>query len=230
MIYVTGDIHGDVQRFSVANLLRQGIVLTAEDTVIICGDFGLVWYDPPTKEERYGLEWLAAQPCTFVFVDGNHENFDMLKTFPVEKWKGGRVQPIRKNVLHLLRGEIFTIEGHTFFCFGGATSIDKEWRIMGESWWPEENATQGEFEYAERNLASHGWSVDYVVTHTAPEKWKQRWGDSVFWKDVCKTAQMLDSIEDRVTYKKWFFGHLHIDDHADGKKDMWLYEDIIKLL
>ena len=229
MIYITGDIHGDVGRFSADNLLRQGIVLTAEDTVIICGDFGLVWCDPPSREERHGLDWLEAQPCTFLFVDGNHENFDMLKVFPVEQWQGGRVQPILRNVLHLLRGEIFTIEGKTFFCFGGAASTDKQWRIMGKSWWPEENATQGEFEYAERKLAAHGWNVDYVITHTAPEKWKQRWGDSAFWKDVCKTAQLLDSFEDRLTYKKWFFGHMHMDDHDAGRKDVWLYEDIIQV-
>lgn len=229
MIYVTGDIHGELSRFSAERLKLQGITLTAADTVIICGDFGLVWNDPPAEWEIQGLDFLANQPCTFVFVDGNHENFDKIGSFPIEQWQGGRVQYIRKNVLHLLRGEVFVIEGHSFFCFGGAASIDKAWRVAGRSWWPEENASLEEFEYAEVNLEAQGWRVDYVVTHTPPEKWKKRLGDLAFWKDTCKTAQLLDSIEDRLTYKKWFCGHMHINNHKEGRPDVWLYEDIVKV-
>ena len=31
---------------------------------------------------------------TFVFLDGNHENFDFLATFPVEQWNGGKIHRI----------------------------------------------------------------------------------------------------------------------------------------
>jgi hypothetical protein len=42
----------------------------------------------------------------------------------VENWHGGKVQAIRKNVLHLMRGQIYEIEGQTFFIMGGAACHD----------------------------------------------------------------------------------------------------------
>lgn len=59
-----------------------------------------------------------------MFVDGNHENFDKLYQYPEKDWHGGRVHEIRPNVLHLMRGHVFDIQGHSFFCMGGAMSHD----------------------------------------------------------------------------------------------------------
>ena len=62
----------------------------------------------------------------------------MLKEYPVTLWNGGYVQKITDSVIHLMRGQVFTIEGKKIFVFGGAESIDKEYRIPGVSWWPQE--------------------------------------------------------------------------------------------
>lgn len=44
MIYITGDTHGDVTRFSMDNFPEQKTFTDQnENYVIICGDFGLVW-------------------------------------------------------------------------------------------------------------------------------------------------------------------------------------------
>ena len=39
MIYVTGDIHGEVERFSEKEIKR----LKKQDTLIVLGDFGFLW-------------------------------------------------------------------------------------------------------------------------------------------------------------------------------------------
>ena len=62
---------------------------------------------------------IIALPFTVLFVSGNHENFDLLKVLPTEEWHGGKVQFIRPHVIHLLRGQVFEIEGYTFFTMGG---------------------------------------------------------------------------------------------------------------
>ena len=61
-----------------------------------------------------------------LWIDGNHENFDRLYSdeFPVLDFQGGKVHQIRDNVLHLMRGHVFTLQDHTFFAFGGASSHD----------------------------------------------------------------------------------------------------------
>lgn len=40
-VYITGDIHGDVTRFSEFYIPNES-ELTEQDCIIVCGDFGLV--------------------------------------------------------------------------------------------------------------------------------------------------------------------------------------------
>lgn len=123
-VWITGDIHGNPQRFSTDNFPEQK-EMTKDDVVIILGDFGLVWdYSGENKTEKYWLDWLENKPFTTLFVDGNHDNFDRLDDYPIEKWHGGNVHFIRPSVIHLMRSQIFNIEDKLFFTFGGASSHD----------------------------------------------------------------------------------------------------------
>lgn len=101
MIYITGDTHSDVSRFSTTEFPEQ-MLMSKNDYVIVCGDFGLVWNG--SKRENYWLDWLENKPFTTLFVSGNHENFDMLKTYPIEEWHGGKVQFIRPSIIHIRIG------------------------------------------------------------------------------------------------------------------------------
>lgn len=107
MIFITGDCHGDYRRFS-ANIFPEQRGMTKEDFVIICGDFGL-WDE--SGEQKYWRKWLSEKPFTTLWVDGNHENYDLLKTYPVECWRGGKVQFITPDIIHLMRGQVYDIEG-----------------------------------------------------------------------------------------------------------------------
>lgn len=77
MVYVTGDIHGDIRRFSKKAFPNQK-ELTTDDIVIIFGDFGVIWFSDEDKEEKYNLDILESKKYTIAFIDGNHENFDRL--------------------------------------------------------------------------------------------------------------------------------------------------------
>ena len=89
---------------------------------------------------------------TTLFIDGNHENFEQLNSYAVEQWNGGKVHIIEDNMIHLMRGQIFTIDGLKFFTFGGAYSIDKMSRAEGISWFPEEIPSREEYEEGWANL------------------------------------------------------------------------------
>ena len=130
MIYITGDIHGSPERLGVHSFYEQK-EMTRDDIVIICGDFGMVWEESgESASEQYWLKWLEDKPFTTVFVCGNHENFDRLYQYPVKEWHGGKVHEIRPHVLHLMRGEVFDIEGVKFFAFGGASSMISEMVLL----------------------------------------------------------------------------------------------------
>ena len=123
MIYATGDTHGNFQRFAPEHFPEQA-GMTKEDYMIICGDFGGVW-DGGKKEGR-NLDWLEDLPFTTLFISGNHENFDLLSKYPTEEWNGGKIQRIRPHVIHLMRGQVFDLQGYSFFTMGGARSHDIE--------------------------------------------------------------------------------------------------------
>jgi hypothetical protein len=226
-IYITGDTHGDFTRFSTKRLRKRGIELTKDDYVIICGDFGGVWYHqdhPSYKSDLYWQKWLANKPWTTLFVDGNHENFSVLNSYPVEEWCGGRVHHIVKDkVIHLMRGEIFTIEGKTFLAMGGATSHDKEHRIENISWWREEEPNYEEWSNAYENLYDHRFYVDYVITHCASHPQLYAFDDT----PVEREFRILYNETD-LYFKHWYFGHYHMD-KSFSEHFTCLYHNIIKL-
>ncbi len=172
-IYITGDLHGDPEDIQA---IPERYPIGKGDLLLLTGDFGVPWYDSyyikGWRKDREILDWLDRQSYITAFVDGNHENFDNLYAKSIEVRWGGKVHKINDRIFHLCRGEVFDflVDGKKTFVFGGATSVDKEWRTIGESWWPEENASQEEKDYGISQLEALRWNVDYVITHTAPKQ------------------------------------------------------------
>ena len=133
MIYITGDTHGNID-FGKLKKYFSKIYVTHEDYLIILGDVGIVW-----SEYEHYINDYNSLGLTVLFVDGNHENFELLEKFPVILFKGARCHRLTKNIYHIIRGEIININGLSFFCMGGATSIDRIYRVNRVSWWEEEN-------------------------------------------------------------------------------------------
>ena len=109
MIYVTGDFHGKLSRFDDTKLKK----LKKGDTLVICGDFGFIW-DGGKKESEI-LAKLGAKKYNIAFIDGTHENFDLLSKFKTVRWMGAKAQHITGNIYHLLRGQIYDIDGEKVF-------------------------------------------------------------------------------------------------------------------
>ena len=120
-IFITGDTHGDFCRFR-PDIFYEQEHMSKEDLVLVCGDFGGIWYGDPRDDA--GLDWLDSLPYTTAFVLGNHENYDAYKGYPKEEWHGGQIQRIRPSVLHLMRGQVYELNGRKFFTMGGASSHD----------------------------------------------------------------------------------------------------------
>ena len=108
MIYITGDTHGEYGRFSNKRMRKQGMELDEKDYVIVCGDFGLCCAKDKTFD--YNCKNLAEKKYTILWVQGNHDNYDMIAEYPVEEWHGGKVRHIvRDKVILLERGQVFEI-------------------------------------------------------------------------------------------------------------------------
>lgn len=251
MIFFTGDIHGNPVRLS-SEYFPEGKTLTKDDYVIICGDFGLVWNAfSESKQEKYWLKWLDEKPWTTLVVDGNHENFERLYTYPVKEWNGGLVHEIRPSILHLMRGQVFQLQNKTFFTFGGASSHDirdgileiddpriKQWqrdfnklfRVNHYTWWKEEIPTQEEMQIGFETLAKHNHHVDYIVTHCPPTSVLKQMdgGRGVYQADIL--SDYLQQIKEQTQYTQWMFGHMHQNTNFHHEKAVCLYEQICRLM
>lgn len=221
MLYITGDTHGEFDEFM--NRLAK-YNLTPSDTVIVCGDFGFVWGDP---YHNAMLKELSKQNFTICFVDGNHENFEILYMHPEEDWHGGRIHRVERNVIHLMRGQIFEIEGKTFFTFGGAYSRDKYMRRKNISWWEQELPTNEEYKTAANNLEAAGYRVDYVLTHQIPNRIIYALNFAPDPHD-CELTGFFDWLySESLTFDKWFAGHWHIDRSFNDGRFNILYDEVV---
>lgn len=227
MIYVTGDTHGLLDFSKLHIFAGNHPELTKDDFVIVAGDFGALWSNESTVER---LNHYVKLPFTVLFVDGNHENFDILNSYPVEIWKGGKVHKIDSGVIHLMRGQVFEIEGNTIFTFGGATSVDKDLRVEGVSWWKQEMPTFEELDEGIANLKRIGGKVDYIITHSCSERALAYPAvrNAVWLKRNCPENGILSFVEENAKFKHWYFGHFHIDAKL-GDRYTALYNCIVKL-
>lgn len=247
-IYVTGDIHGNPSRLS-TDIFPEQKEMTKEDYVILLGDVGLVWdYKGESKNEKYWLDWLETKSFTTLFIDGNHENFSRLNSYEVSEFCGGNASFIRPSVIHLKRGQVLNLQGKKFFTFGGAKSHDisdgilelgdkriKEWdknynkmfRVNGVSWWREEMPSQEEMDEGICNLQKENNKVDYILTHCPPTSVLKQMNNN-YGSDYL--TDYLQAIKENIKYKKWLFGHMHVNKNYQWDKAACLYEQIVRIL
>ncbi|MGL6104582.1 metallophosphoesterase family protein, partial [Romboutsia sp.] len=218
-IGITGDTHGDLSFSQIHKARKAGIT-----HLIVCGDFGYIW-DGSIKEQRR-LDYLNKMAIQVLFIDGNHENHKLLNEYPVSIMYRGRVHKIRDNIIHLIRGEVYELNGDKYFVFGGVNSTDIEYRKEGKTWWKEEKPTYEDKSNAYINLKKYKYEVDYVLTHTSYPLALTYVGGDTRIDDV---SNHLDLIREKIKYKYWFFGHMHMDYNILDLDTRCIYKDIIEI-
>lgn len=220
MFFVTGDVHGNIRDFTE----RKYGHVKKNDHIIVCGDFGLLWTG--AKDELRNIEKLGKRKYNVLFIDGAHENFDLLSKYPVTEWNGGKVQIISGNLIHLMRGQVYTIDGKKIFTFGGGESEDHEMRIPHKSWWEEEIPSEKEMEDGIANLVKNDWQVDYIFTHEAPTAMRRYLEGTDFNLNALNVY--LECIRQKCKYRKWIFGNYH-KNHKISPTNETVFDDVITL-
>ncbi len=221
MIYVTGDIHGDRKRLSKYKLrkLKEG------DTLIICGDFGFLW-DNTAAEQKYLIS-LGKRKYNICFVDGTHENFELLNNYEVSQWNGGKVHKIHGNLYHLMRGQVYEIDRRKVFTMGGGESSDIDIRRDVNAWSKDELPTQEELLEGAENLEVAGYNIDIIVTHEPPLKVKNflNINDPAEFR-VSALNAYFEELSSNCRFKKWYFGSLHVDKYISSTYHA-IYKNIV---
>lgn len=223
MIYITGDTHGQFERVKV---FCEQFQTKREDILIILGDAGINF----SGEVRDSLkkQFLEELPLTLFCIHGNHEQRpNTIGSYKEMPWHGGTVY-FEDKYPHLLfgkDGEVFDFAGKKTIVIGGAYSIDKMYRLIyGYGWWPDEQPSKEIKEYVEYRLDDLGWKVDVVLSHTTPLKYEpvEMFLSGIDQSGVDKSTEIwLDSLEDRLEYKKWYCGHYHTEKKIDKLEIMF---------
>lgn len=228
MILVCGDTHGDIDFRKLSNKKLLQKFGDLPNYLLVAGDFGLPWSnDPNNAQDLYLKRWYEAKPYYVIVTPGNHDNYDRIYNMPKEVFHGANIRKYSDNIFFLEKGEVITLEDKTFFSFGGAESIDKLYRREGVSWWSQEDATYADFMKVDVLLQGVK-SVDYVITHTAPEFVINEIAPSR--RD--STSQLLTYIAEHLAFKTWYFGHMHVDKAIvkDGRSYVCLYNDVATIV
>lgn len=147
-----------------------------DDTVVAIGDVG-VGFIP--------IDVFYRLPANFKFFVGNHDKRELAKTLP-----------------HCL-GDYGVYEDKFFFV-SGADSIDKDTRIEGVSWWPDEELTHQQC-YACMDLWEKS-KVDVLASHDCPQSFAEAYK---LIYDKSRTRNLLQSMIEIRKPKMIIHGHHH---------------------
>ena len=208
-VYLAADTHANPDFPAVLDYLDTAC---EGDILILLGDqeFGF----DHTEEAVAYTKWFTSLGKPIAFIDGNHDNMDLLATYPEEEWRGGKIRRINENIIYLPRGEIYTFGEKRVFVFGGCKS-SSHWRSLGKPTYEAENPTAAEVDYAIKNLESVGNKVDYILTH----KYEDGTHDNI----TEELLRLCNYIEENVAYRRWYYGHWHSDATPD-KKHRQIYD------
>ena len=225
MIYITGDMHGDIQTFK--NIIGK-ITCKLENTLIVLGDLGANYYLNKTDKKFKNI--ISQYNINLFVIRGNHDanpaNLNYMKE--IEKYKNiGYIEEEYPNIFYAKNGEIYNIENNTFLVLGGAYSVDKWYRLeKGYKWFADEQMTEEEKQnFWNKNIVK----VDTILSHTCPYANRPI---HLFLTQIDQSTvdnsmeNFLDEVKLKVKYKNWFFGHYHADEKIEENMYM-LYNGII---
>ncbi len=202
MILLLGDIHGN------AGILKKAAEIAAEagaTAVIQLGDFGL-FYD----NEEWFRENIKDSNVPIYFIDGNHDD--------CRKWiqydSVHRVWDDRE-LYYIPRGTVMELDGRIIAAMGGASSIDKKYRLeQNMQWDPNEDISEEEISRMLTNAKDK--KIDMFLTHCPPGTvidkhfdplWKLHFGVAVDWVDP--NQMIIEKLWHELGTPYVYSGHMH---------------------
>jgi predicted phosphodiesterase len=218
-ILLAGDTHGNTghMKYLISTAKQKGC-----DRIFQLGDFGYWEHESSGVLYLDGVQKAAERArVTVYFLDGNHDKTSLLLEKYTDTDEEGFIL-VRPRVRYARRGHVWEWAGKRFIAFGGAYSVDKQYRLdieearrkpAGTLWFPEEEMTDKDMrDY----LLAAPQTVDFIFAHDKPLMSNPGWNR----KDIkeCHPNQVrLQEAVDMLKPHLFAHGHLHYryDDAID---------------
>ena len=242
-IVVSGDIHGAFTELVFRCCVHYGMTDTL---IIVAGDCGFGFEQPGYYKDVYMKcsKRLSKSNNWIAFVRGNHDNPAYFNQQPIKyrRW------------MTLPDYSVINAYGHTILCDGGATSIDRTWRmtlrqfhlqkpsepLTPNVYWVDESPSYDE---SKLEAINEMYAIDTVITHTSPSFCElvshqdiQNWAirDEDLMKDMKTERNVMDQLHSYLITKKhplryWYYGHFHQSWHAEIDGVVYRMLDIMEL-
>ena len=217
MLYFTGDFHG---RFRPLIEFIEENKLNENDTIIVLGDMGLFWRKDGKDADLFIKNYEERYSVNIYFIDGNHENFDMLNK--LEDKEGTPFKRVSDHIAYIPRGIVFEMNGKTMLSCGGADSVDRGRRIPHFTWWEQEQITDEDIDRCIEN--ARGKHIDYILTHCCPlSVFNAHSAELITLEGIDQSKvdhtseEKLERLSKEIDFGQWLFGHYHIDKDLDDK-------------
>jgi hypothetical protein len=182
LVRFIGDVHGYYDRY-------RELIRNIPESIQV-GDLGVGFRRVATGEEYSNPPHYAMVQGKHRFIRGNHDN----------------PGACRRHSQYIPDG---TIEGDVMFV-GGATSIDKAFRVEDYSWWrDEELSIEALYEITDKYLQA---KPRVMVTHECPEAVAELMlneQNKTKWYDPSRTRQAFNAMWEMHKPELWIFGHWH---------------------
>lgn len=242
-VVVCGDIHGDFTQLVHKCCVKYGMTDTL---IVVAGDCGFGFEKAGYYETLYRKcdKQLSKANNWLVLIRGNHDNPAYFN-----------LQPIRyQRWMTLPDYSVVKACGRTILCVGGATSIDRLWRISAKEYhlpnpddplapnvfWRNESPF---FDKEKLSMIDETCAVDVMITHTSPSfcelsshqglhDWAMR--DESLMDDVKYERKVMDNLfkhlkEKNHPLRHWFYAHYHQSWHAEIDGVQFNMLDIMEL-
>ena len=223
---IRGDTHGHFHWMNDGCLDRYP---SEETAIIILGDCGLDFYLNKTDDRK--KKEIDAKGYYIYWLRGNHEQRPSLVPgyeIIYDKEVDGLVycDPRYPHLRAFMDYNFYKIKGYNCLVIGGAYSVDKYWRLeraglteetnipKETGWFNDEQLTKAEMEDCRQMVKEFNNKVDFVFTHTCPDKFKPT---DLFlgFIDQSKVDNSMENFLEDISYdmgwKIWCFGHFHAD-------------------
>ncbi|MFB4349799.1 metallophosphoesterase [Microbacterium sp. CR_7] len=205
-VAVFGDWHGNA---GWARMMGRALPRLAPDvtTILHLGDY---WMNGDDVDDAFADTGIQRILVTL----GNHEPYGKLTPL-LDKHPGAAVRVSRLTWI-LPRPARLSIGGRSVLSLGGASSVDRESRQEGLTWWPQEALTDEDVE-----AAVAGGPADLMLTHESPAgtpvrpvrevlRTNPHWFSKAALEASAESRARISKVWDAVRPELLAHGHMHV--------------------